>query len=56
MTTVVETDRPYVAIEQRPDTWPLATSDYTLYDYLQFGGPVVDVCQDVAGYCPDRGA
>src|SRR5438067_11479069 len=41
-TSVVETDRPFVAIEQRPDTWPLAISDYMLYDYLQFGRPVVD--------------
>jgi transglutaminase-like putative cysteine protease len=42
-TSVVETDRPSFAIEQRADTWPLTSeSDYTLYDYLHFGGPVVD--------------
>jgi transglutaminase-like putative cysteine protease len=42
-TSVVETDRPTVPIEQRPDTWPLKTDDdYTLYDYLYFGGPVLD--------------
>jgi transglutaminase-like putative cysteine protease len=42
-TSVVETTRPAFAIEQRPDTWPLQTDeDYTLYDYLHFGGPVVD--------------
>ena len=42
-TSVVETDRPFLAIETRPDTWPLKTDgDYKLYDYLHFGGPVVD--------------
>ena len=42
-TSVVETDRPMIEIQQRPDIWPLETDgDYTLYDYLHFGGPVVD--------------
>ena len=43
-TSVVETDRPRKEPERFRDTWPLAPDafDYTLYDYLQFGGPVVD--------------
>ncbi len=42
-TSVVETVRPSVAIEQRPDIWPLTMDgDYALYDYVHFGGPVVD--------------
>src|SRR3954469_292794 len=42
-TSVIETDRPMLPVEERPDRWPLnIDSDYTLYDYLQFGGPVVD--------------
>jgi transglutaminase-like putative cysteine protease len=42
-TSVVETDRAVVAPEERPDVWPLAhEGDHTLYDYLHFGGPVVD--------------
>ncbi len=42
-TSVVETDRPNIAPEERPDVWPLShDGDYTLYDYLHFGGPVVD--------------
>src|SRR6476620_1420342 len=42
-TSVVETDRPVIDPEQRADTWPLKLDgDYTLYDYLSFGGPIVD--------------
>lgn len=42
-TSVVETDRPFIALEDRPDIWPtLNTTDYWLYDYLHFGGPVMD--------------
>jgi transglutaminase-like putative cysteine protease len=43
-TSIVETDRPQIEPENSPDTWPIAASDeLALYDYLQFGGPVVDV-------------
>src|ERR1700722_1870144 len=43
-TSVVETDRPHKAPERFADRWPIgpAAYDYTVYDYLQFGGPVVD--------------
>ena len=43
-TSVVETDRPPRDPAQLPDTWPVPPGayDYTAYDYLQFGGPVVD--------------
>src|SRR5207249_125858 len=43
-TSVVETDRQKTEPERFADTWPLAgyDGDYALYDYLTFGGPVVD--------------
>jgi transglutaminase-like putative cysteine protease len=43
-TSVVETNRPPVNIEALPDRWPVCPGDcdYTVYDFLQFGGPVVD--------------
>src|SRR5687767_660190 len=43
-TSVVETDRPHKEPQRFADTWPIPTDayDYTAYDYLQFGGPVVD--------------
>jgi transglutaminase-like putative cysteine protease len=43
-TSVVETEGNRPALEGLADTWPLAAGDYdyTCYDYLQFGGPVVD--------------
>jgi transglutaminase-like putative cysteine protease len=42
-TSVVETDRSNLAVDGRPDVWPLTLAgDYTLYDYLTFGGPVVE--------------
>jgi transglutaminase-like putative cysteine protease len=42
-TSVVETERQTIMPESLPDTWPLAENhDYRLWDYLQFGGPVVD--------------
>jgi len=43
-TSVVETDRPRKEPERYKDRWPIANveSDYANYDYLQFGGPVVD--------------
>jgi transglutaminase-like putative cysteine protease len=42
-TSVVETDRLKIEPERFADTWPLGNeSDYTLYDWLSFGGPVVD--------------
>jgi len=42
--SVVETDRAPIEPERFPDTWPLPANphDYWLYDYLQFGGPIVD--------------
>jgi len=43
-TSVVETDRHRVEPERFADTWPIPGGfDYTLYDSLQFGGPIVDV-------------
>jgi transglutaminase-like putative cysteine protease len=43
-TSVVETDRPRKEPERFKDTWPIPPEslDYSVYDYLQFGGPVVD--------------
>ena len=43
-TSVVETDRPRKEPERFKDTWPIGPEafDYSVYDYLQFGGPVVD--------------
>ena len=42
-TSVVETDRPRKDVSKFADTWPIDThDDYSLYDYLQFGGPIVD--------------
>jgi len=43
-TSVVETDRPRVELESMPDKFPVCPTDcdYTVYDFLQFGGPVVD--------------
>jgi transglutaminase-like putative cysteine protease len=46
-TSVVETDRPRKEPEKFADTWPIPKelNDYTTYDYLQFGGPIVDTPQ-----------
>jgi transglutaminase-like putative cysteine protease len=46
-TSVVETDRQKSEPERFKDTWPLvdAAADYTLYDYLSFGGPIIDTSQ-----------
>ncbi len=44
-TSVVETDRPRTEVQKFADTWPLpaeSAQDYSLYDYLHFGGPVID--------------
>jgi transglutaminase-like putative cysteine protease len=42
-TSVVETDRPRLPVAKFADTWPVPLGDdYTLYDYVHFGGPVVD--------------
>src|SRR3982751_2019508 len=42
-TSVVETDRAIIDPTVLPDTWPLSyDDDHTVYDYLMFGGPVVD--------------
>ncbi len=43
-TTVVETDRQVPNLWGTPDIWPIPKEklDYTYYDFLQNGGPVVD--------------
>ena len=45
-TSVVETDRPRTEPERFLDVWPIPTDTkgmgYEFYDYLQFGGPVID--------------
>ncbi|HEX4792849.1 MAG TPA: transglutaminase family protein [Humisphaera sp.] len=43
-TSVVETDRPLSDPRAIADTWPLSSRDYeySVYDFLQFGGPIVD--------------
>jgi transglutaminase-like putative cysteine protease len=44
-TSVVETEMRTIAqLEALPDTWPISPEacDYSCYDYLQFGGPVVE--------------
>src|SRR2546421_4303355 len=42
-TSVVETDRQKSEPERFKDTWPLSyDGDYSFYDYLTFGGPIVD--------------
>ena len=43
-TSVVETNRPRIEPAGLPDRYPVAAGDcdYTVYDFLQFGGPVVD--------------
>lgn len=43
-TSVVETDRVRVQPERFLDRWPIPADavDYTMWDYLQFGGPVQD--------------
>src|SRR3954465_1553069 len=43
-TSVVETDRPRPEPQRFKDTWPLPADayDYSVYDFLQFGGPIVD--------------
>src|SRR3954465_2020157 len=42
-TSVVETDRQKVEPERFADTWPVNhEGDYSLFDYLTFGGPIVD--------------
>src|SRR4051794_10158486 len=42
-TSVVETDRQHTEPERFRDTWPLELNgDYSLLDYLAFGGPVID--------------
>jgi transglutaminase-like putative cysteine protease len=62
-TSVVETDRPRKQPERFSDQWPIMEMalDYTMYDYLHFGGggPVVDSPQlrDLAGIlAPTKGA
>jgi transglutaminase-like putative cysteine protease len=43
-TSVVETDRPRPEPQRFKDTWPVPAEayDYSVYDFLQFGGPIVD--------------
>src|SRR5262245_14711105 len=43
-TSVVETDRRKVEVERFADKWPIPKDglDYTYYDYLHFGGPIVN--------------
>jgi len=43
-TSVLETNRPAMNLELLPDRWPVCPGDcdYTVYDFLQFGGPIVD--------------
>lgn len=43
-TSVVETGRAPLNIRELPDPYPVCPGDcdYTVYDFLQFGGPVVD--------------
>jgi transglutaminase-like putative cysteine protease len=43
-TSVVETDRANKPVERFKDAWPITADsyDYSVYDYLQFGGPIVD--------------
>ena len=43
-TSVVETDRVRAQPERFADRWPIPPSayDYAAWDYLQFGGPIVD--------------
>jgi transglutaminase-like putative cysteine protease len=43
-TSVIETDRPSRQPERFADKWPVSaeTFDYSIYDFLHFGGPVVD--------------
>lgn len=43
-TSVVETDRVKVQPERFADRWPIPPGgyDYATWDYLQFGGPIVD--------------
>jgi transglutaminase-like putative cysteine protease len=42
-TSVVETDRPRKEPERFKDTWPLPPNhDYRNYDFIHFGGPVID--------------
>src|SRR5687767_3831450 len=43
-TSVVETGRATADVRELPDRWPVCPGDcdYSVYDFLQFGGPVVD--------------
>ena len=43
-TSVVETDRPLPDVRKLPDVWPVITaeSEYSLYDFKHFRGPIVE--------------
>ncbi len=56
-TSVVETNQYTVDLHRLPDEWTGETVwDYTLYDFLQFGGPVVDtpLLRDLAAQLVDK--
>lgn len=46
-TSVVETDRPRKEPERFRDKWPIPSTayDYSAYDFLAFGGPIIDCPQ-----------
>lgn len=45
-TSVLEVDRKTIDLMDTNDRWPIeAPADYTLCDYMQFGGPVVDCAE-----------
>lgn len=46
-TSVVETDRVIPDVRKIADTWPVRTSDsdYALYDFVHFRGPIIDTPQ-----------
>jgi transglutaminase-like putative cysteine protease len=43
-TSVIETDRPHKEPQRFADLWPVAADayDYSVYDYVHFGGPIID--------------
>ncbi len=43
-TSIVETEKPRLDATQTSDAWPIAprAGDFSLHDFLQFGGPIVD--------------
>lgn len=42
-TSIVETDRKQIDVTELGDTWPInRPMDYRMWEYLQFGGPIID--------------